>query len=224
MQQSTRVGVSASVACALVAAWPTAAGPVELDFLLFEIDYGVLADGGGSPPPLQGPLTVGEGKEDLAWSQVDGVASAMATASTLLSVSGSESGLRLAGSLHSSAAVEVGDDPEFAFEYAQAEVYLNQLLISITVSEESVVTALHAPVNLEGVGMIEVGGTEVLAPGMYDFEYAGGYATGVQVWAQANESAFETNAWSFGLDVAVVPAPGGAAVMMVLLAGIRRCR
>jgi hypothetical protein len=44
------------------------------------------------------------------------------------------------------------------------------------------------------------------------------------VWAQANESAFETNAWSFGLDVAVVPAPGGAAVMMVLLAGIRRRR
>jgi hypothetical protein len=209
MQEQMRTGVGACVSGALLAcAGSAAGGPVELEFLLFEIDYGVFADGGGSPPPMQGPMTIGEGDDELSWTQIDGVASAMAAAATSLSVSGSDLGLHLAGSLVTSAEVVVGDDDKFLFEHAQAEVYLNQLLISITVNEESVVTALEMPVVLEGVGTIDVGGMQVLAPGTYDFEYAGGFATGALAWGGANESAFDTNAWSFGLDVAVVPSPG----------------
>ena len=215
--------VAASTLLSIPAA-TTVAGPVELDVVLFEIDYGVHADDGGALTPLQGPVQVGEGDHDFAWSQEDGVALAEATASTSLVIETGEASLGVAGSLDSTAAAIVGDDPGYPFEAAVAQSFVNQILIAITIDEQCVLTVAHAPVDLVGYGIIEPGNQQILDPGSYDLTYSGGFATGSMAAAGANEQAFDEATWSFGVEVTVVPAPPTAALALATLAAIRRRR
>jgi hypothetical protein len=201
------------------------AGPIELQFLLFELDYGVFADGGGAPPPLQGPVTItDEGTTKFTWAQEDGVALAAATAVAGLSIDETSSSLTIGGSLDTTAMAIVGDEDWYEFETGIAEAYLSQLLISFSVNEQSVLSVLESPAELEGYGTIEPGHQQILEPGLYDLTYPGGYDTGSSVSVGANESAFAEHAWAFGVEVVVLPCPSAAALLGANLIVRRRRR
>jgi hypothetical protein len=196
-----------------------------LDFWFLELDYGVFADGGNQSTAIQGPLAIdAPGEHSFNWSQEDGVAFAESTAHALLEIDEQPTHLQIGGYVATTATAIVGDDPDYPFEFATASAFVNTLLVSVELLESHWLSVSGSTVNEATLGSLEPG-VYLLEPGPYDFSYDTGFGTGSRVEAFANESAFDSNQFDWGLDF-VVPAPASLAVLMLpmVFRGRRRQR
>lgn len=205
-----------------LAASSMACAQIDIDDWFFEIDYGVFADGGSLPTPLQGPVSIDDtGVHGFAWSQEDGVAFAEATAIATILIDEPGSSLSFGGGLDTTATAIVGDDPTYPFEFATAESFLNYAYLNIDVQAISVLTVTGTPVDLGGIGTLDPGDEIVLDPGFYEIEFSG-VGSGSKASANANEMDVDDNIWAFGVHVDVIPAPATLLILAPLLARRRR--
>lgn len=197
---------------------------VDLDAWFFQINYGVFADGGSVPTPLQGPVSVDDvGEHEFSWSQEDGVAFAEATAVATILIDSPDGSLYFGGGLQTSAEAVVGDDPSYPFEFATAESFLDYAFLAINVQSPSVLTVSGTPVELNGIDTFDPGDEVVLEPGFYEIEFSGAGSLS-KATAHADESDFDMNAWAFGVRVDVIPAPAGLVVLLIPAIVSRRAR
>lgn len=193
-----------------------AAAQIELDDWFFQIDYGVFADGGGLPTPLQGPVSIDdEGVHEFTWMQEDGVAFAEAAVVVTLLIDEPGGSLSFGGGLDSTATAIVGDNPAYPFEFATAQSFLDYAFLTINVTEPSVLSVVGTPIDLNGVDVLNPGEQLVLDPGFYEIEFSG-VGSGSLASAHANESSFDDNVWAFGVNVNVIPAPGSLLVLLAV--------
>lgn len=199
-------GWCVALAAPALLAGSAAADLVTLDRWDASLNFGVLADGGGAPMPLQGPEAMSLGAHVRTWQRVDGVAQASAWAQYEWSIDESPAGLGVSLILNTSAWAQVGQNPTYPASRAIAEVFVDEAVFEVVVNEAVLLRVSGA--SLGGYAP----GVHTLAPGQHTLGLLGPLAR-ASVDVGGEQSASDASSLAFSFEIVAVPGPATSGVL-----------